>query len=326
MKSANCLTNVLLLTIVLSTLGHTKMLTNDINNFLQSVNQDEKQQEQALKKLRTEIHSNLLNAKNSAEKSRLRSEISSELESIKPLLIQTAISNNEKLKAPSVNIIRYTQFNDQIIDVLQNITLDRSFDLNQGYIISEAVLALSEKGYLNKDVESVMIDRLSESLDDGSGRFEDLAFTIGHAQISGAVPILIKGLLSSDNHIMLAAAKSLQQLRASAYEALPTLREVLQKYKADKNVNYREIEALEFAILAISNQAPNAISRVETTTPKFADSNSQVIAGKNPSIISEKPIQSVLAQPSPSAPVWPWAVGLLLLAVMGGVWWKFLRK
>jgi hypothetical protein len=39
-----------------------------------------------------------------------------------------------------------------------------------------------------------------------------------------------------------------------------------------------------------------------------------------------EPVQASLAQPSPSTPAWPWAVGLLLLAVMGGVWWKFLRK
>jgi hypothetical protein len=39
-----------------------------------------------------------------------------------------------------------------------------------------------------------------------------------------------------------------------------------------------------------------------------------------------EPVQAPPAQPSPSAPVWPWAVGLLLLAVFGGVWWKFLRK
>jgi hypothetical protein len=36
--------------------------------------------------------------------------------------------------------------------------------------------------------------------------------------------------------------------------------------------------------------------------------------------------QSVTGQATPSTPFLPWVVGLLLLAVFGGVWWKFLRK
>jgi hypothetical protein len=51
--------------------------------------------------------------------------------------------------------------------------------------------------------------------------------------------------------------------------------------------------------------------------------NSQASTAKSSAVPATQSPQQPSSQ---SSPPWPWAVGLLLLAVFGGVWWKFLRK
>ena len=320
MRLLKLLASGLILVFLLNLLGHAESLDDSIKGYIQSINKDENNQERALAKLRTEIRTILFNANDGAEKKRLQSEISSKLEPINPLLVRAASSESERLKSLSVDLTRHTNVNEQVVDVLRKIVLERKFDSGQGYIIGNAFWVLYEKGFIDADIESAMVNRLAESLNDGSGRFGDLAFLTGHAKIESAIPILIKGLVSSEDYIMLASAKSLKQYGALAREALPTLQDVLQKKSGLRNENYREIEALEFAISAITNPRLTDGSR-EDRRPSSEYFNEHPISTN-----AKMPVQPPCLTESKSTP-WRWIIGtILLLAVAGGILLKFRRK
>jgi cobalamin biosynthesis Mg chelatase CobN len=91
---------------------------------------------------------------------------------------------------------------------------------------------------------------------------------------------------------------------------------------------YRPEDAEKFELytgftpqVALSNLSGKAENQ-NLATPETVSRSTQT----KPSVAPLSTEQPKSAQPPPSAPVLPWVVGLLLLAVFGGVWWKFLRK
>jgi hypothetical protein len=67
--------------------------------------------------------------------------------------------------------------------------------------------------------------------------------------------------------------------------------------------------------------APNeGLNSGKVQSSVTSDSSSQLLN------VNSKPLLMPIAKTSTSFAPWPLAVGLLLLAVFGGVWWKFLRK
>jgi hypothetical protein len=133
-------------------------------------------------------------------------------------------------------------------------------------------------------------------------------------------------------------AESLRGMGAAAAPALPLLKKYLEAMKLEK-VDFRDINVIEGAIRAIEGKDP--ITRLLTVNGSGpvgvevqpvdvppASANQSSIPSQSmspPKSAPSPPLTVALQQPQTSSP-WPWAVGLFLLAVFGGVWWKFLRK
>jgi hypothetical protein len=89
-----------------------------------------------------------------------------------------------------------------------------------------------------------------------------------------------------------------------------------QPTELQQNIFERSRESLNRRIALLSNITE---TQVLSSSPNLAQSR-QIEAPTKPNA------EYLPSKPSPSVTVWPWTVGLLLLAVFGGVWWKFLRK
>lgn len=91
-------------------------------------------------------------------------------------------------------------------------------------------------------------------------------------------------------------------------------------------LDQRLVECAEIAITKVALIPPP--SEQQTPLPSVPPATTPVQQSKPASPPALLPMaENIPTQPSPSAPVWPWIIGaIIFLAVMGGVWFKFLRK
>lgn len=136
----------------------------------------------------------------------------------------------------------------------------------------------------------------------------------GQWNLTEAVPALIalaEKTYQTEKRID-SVVKQLKLLGPAAAKALPTLNALLEKRRADGDADFREIEALEHAVLVISGQ-------YKAPGPGASASPTQQPGASSPPSASAKPAPPVAAVEAPAVnergKVWPWLVGAIVLVL-----------
>jgi hypothetical protein len=231
-----------------------------------------------MREVNRKINSSLISA-SSVDQRLIKQKISHALEGIKGDLVVATGSEDEGLKSLSVQILRHAKIDGQVINALERVAINHSSDKTQSYIVANAIYALAETQALSPEIQLSLVSRLRSSATDNDGLFESWAQLAGFGKVEGAIPILAEALLSDHSYTVICSANALKEMGPLAKNALP----ILEKLKKQKNGgDFRELEALRYAIISINNtDTASNITRLESSQIKKLESSiSQPAAAK----------------------------------------------
>ena len=220
-------------------------------------------------------------------------DVNNQMEPIREKILTLSKSDNENERFFSANFLGYLNIDEQAENSLFYLI---NIDSNN----QNARIALDSIFGYNLDTPELR-NKLAEEL--AIKDRKDLANTefwgvarvhAGTWKLSEAVPYLIDSLkrkYEEDGVIDRTAAKQLKELGSLAEDALPILNELFEKRKADGNADFREIEALEYAISEInmgiiaSNDQFNASDQINK---EILEINKPITIIEDPKSLDEK--------------------------------------
>jgi hypothetical protein len=217
-------------------------------------------------------------------------------------------------------LLGYTSGDQKVYDALRSNLVQGQ----TGNVVSSALYSLFQTGMADQEVTDIAIKRM-ESYQNPED--QDIAFNLIHLAAVWPIPDALDfftEVLKTDNRLgaKISVVKAIIKLGPRGATALPELQNLLQELEQQKG-DFRDIDTVKQAIQVVSRKDNQVITQV-SNVPATSNSTTTPAKQSKPSASSVPSIQAASAQ---SSPPWTWGVvGLLLLAVMGGVWWKFLRK
>jgi hypothetical protein len=232
---------------------------------------------------------------------------------IEELLLLTA-DQSAAIRASSARFFSYTKPNNEIASALATLARDENMDVRYS-----AFGSIYASNIQTEEVQAVVLQTLQES--SNSNLFSSASVIASAWKLSDAIAPLVNGLKNENPHFKAYSAKALAEL--GARDALPEMKEQLNLVTEP---NLKKI--IEDAISNLEN--PTFLPSPVPLNPAQVQQQDKSTFGQSskdkPSSKLTPTMQPPPAQPSSPTSIWPWVVGLLLLAVFGGVWWKFLRK
>ena len=199
-----------------------------------------------LKELRVELYGNRPNVWNMHPEQ--LQDMRSRLEPLREMSEQLAKSGNERQRYYGGSFLAYLS----PTETTKSILLDLAYD--KGHATAGSSLdVLFGMGWDTPELRQELVEDL-ERIANGQ-KSQTLAFTnVGKWGVVEAVPVMIKILERTYFDKTIQEKGILRQFRylgKDAAEALPVLEKILAQRKQDGDVDYRELEALEFAVIAV---------------------------------------------------------------------------
>lgn len=255
----------------------------------------------------------------SPEKQQRRIEIRSALQPLVPDLSKLVTAENPTLAANSAVILGFSDGGSAVYESLKQSLQESPYSS----VVSNVAYSMFQLGLADVPVRTAITERLQEYQSENK---RDVAFGLLNVasawSIPEALPVIIE-ILQSNEQIgaKMVAINALIRLGQQAKEALPEIERLLQELEQNGG-DFRDINTIKRAIMLVSGRgdSPQAVipsmATVQTTPVPPVTTPSQ----------KQPPSPSPTAAETKSTP-WPWIIGaILLLAVVGGILLKLLRK
>lgn len=248
-------------------------------------------------------------------------EIRTKIEAIRPEIMDLVYSEVPGERFYGAQFLRYLEVDTEVEESLYLLLEDTD---NQ----KTALDAIFDYDLDTTDLRNELVQGLSQNQEEASqSRFgmkaELWAGRWGLTEAADDLMLLVEENYQKKGKINRTALKSIKELGESAFSLLPRLQSLLERRLSDGDADFREIEALRYAISSVSRGLPK---EVEATASNSANSIEGITAPK-PAI--EEPAGVVVAEPiekpaEQSSNWWLWLVGLLV--VVGGIGLAVRRK
>ena len=242
-----------------------------------------------------------------------------QMEALRPYIIQLSKSGRSADKSYAVTFGRYLQIDESTESMFYEVLDSKLADNESG--VREVLDVIFAYDLDTPELRDELVQglHLANGSENQSRFTSEAEFGAGRWNLFEAVNPLMD--LVEDHYKLKGKAnrtalKSLKELGASAVDVLPRLEKLLEMRLADGDADFREIEALEYAILSVSKGLPK---ETETTPLSSIESIEEVIA---PEPAIEEPAEVVVAAPikedvEQSPNWWLWLVGAVV--VIGGI-------
>ncbi|NJM54905.1 MAG: hypothetical protein HC841_02345 [Verrucomicrobiae bacterium] len=255
---------------------------------------------------------------------------------------QVIVQGTEQYNQGVLNLLSYAKPSDELKDQL----LQLAHVPNPRGTARAAYNLIFQLGMDTADVREEIVKRMADYQPESykSSAANEIFYSAGAEwRIEEAVPLYMKELQrdykNKDelNGRVRAVANAVRGLGSKASAILPLLQQQLARMKAE-NTDFRDINVVEGAIRAVEGKDPIepllAVSGAGPIgqNPLPASSTPTAVLQTTPVPSVATPTQKQTPVPSPTAAEtksmpWRWIIGaILLLAVVGGVLFKFLRK
>lgn len=319
-------TTIFVLLLNMSLYGQDVLTPNEVKSGLRS--SDLTEQLRVLNGLNSGVQSRASVYTQNRDKESFLSSTRNYLDPFQSELMRTANANESGVRAISALLLGYTSPTDEKTTILIKLAKDAVPDVQYN--------ALGSIYLINADTEEsrkALLDLMSQN--DNSGLFQVTAKIAAAWQIPEAVGVLTEALSNNNPYFKTYAADSLSAYGTNASSSLP---ELVQQLNAAKDPNLKQ--SLQAAIESIrgsqmesrpetksqpASGAPVAYEPLPSSGEKRETPSAVTSSSALPTEAS-KPSSVVQSEPSKSFS-WPWIIGvILLLAVVGGIVFKFLRK
>ncbi len=174
--------------------------------------------------------------------------LSESVEPLREMAFQLAESENKHQRYHAASLLAYLEPNDATKTALLDLARDRNSPT--AGISMDVIFGM---GWDTQELRNEMVQHLENKL---AGKpYRGIAYTgVGKWGVKEAVPVLIKLLEKSYEDPNFKGKSSLRQFRylgKDAAEALPVLERILEQRKRDGDADFRELEALEYAVAAV---------------------------------------------------------------------------
>lgn len=201
-----------------------------------------------LKDLRLELRGNRSNVWNLHPE--ITTSLQKEIEPLRSLAIELAHSQDAHERYHAVSLLAYLEPSEVTKGALFNL----AWDENSATAVTSLDTIFGMK-WDTPELREKIVDQLENKLAGKS--YRGFAVTgVGKWGVSEAVPVLIKILEKSYEDQSFKGKFTLRQFRylgTEAAEALPVLEKILEERKRAEDADFRELEALEYAVAAVKN-------------------------------------------------------------------------
>ena len=229
-------------------------------------------------------------AENSSEMNSLREN----MEDLRPYIIELSESENSSDKSYAITLGRYLEIDEETTSMFYEVLDSKLAGDEDG--IREVLDVIFAHGVDTPELRNELVQGLAEIEDsDSESRFtseaEFRAGRWGLVEAADALILLVEDRYQKTGKVNRTALKSLKELGASAVDVLPRLEKLLEMRLADGDADFREIEALEYAIFSVSKGL-----RKEAETASLSSIESiEEITTPEPAI-EEEPAEVVVAE------------------------------
>jgi hypothetical protein len=258
----------------------------------------------------------------SLEKQQRRAEIKSALQPIMPDLSKLLTADNPTLASNSAVILGFSDGDSQVYGSLKKSLQESPYNS----VVSSSAYSIFQLGLADASVKAVIVERLQEYQSENK---RDVAFGLLNLasawQIPEALPVIIEVLKSNEQiGAKMVAINALIRLGPQAKEALPEIEKILRELE-QQGGDFRDVNTIKQAIMLIGGKGDEeesanspAVRDVQTMpVPALAEPVGQrKLTGQILLIVTETksfPLQGIIG-------------AILLIAVVGGILFKFLRR
>lgn len=244
-----------------------------------------------------------------------------QIEALRPLLLEIGYSEHEPDRFYAVEIGKYLQVDQEVKNMFYHV-LEESFQ-EKGQSKNAALEAIFGYELDSPELQRELIDGLSlEEEKSSNSRFGRKAEVRSGKWnfIEAVLPLmdLIEADYEKGGKANRDALHSLKELGPAAIEVLPRIEALLKKRRADGDADFREIESLEHAVLAISQQPdPRQLQAQKRKLERVSGNGLETPRSK------AKLAHISTENKKPRSLVWLyWMLGALILGGVGVIVWN----
>jgi hypothetical protein len=254
------------------------------------------------------------------------SSLRDQMEVLRPYIIELSESESSLDKSYAVKLGRYLNVDESIESMFYDV-LDSQVESEEGGVreVLDVIFAykLDTPELRNELVQGLALDHNSDNPSRFTSEAELNAGRWGLFEAADALILLVEDHYQLEGKVNRTALKSLKELGPSAVDVLPRLEKLLEMRRADGDADFREIEALEYAIFSVSKGLPKKAetTALTSTNPPEETTTLEPVNEETAEVVTVEPIEEPVEQ---SSQWWLWLIGAMV--AFGGIGWLVRSK